>query len=257
MKIITSADNSLIKKFRSLSVKKYREQFGLCLLEGEKVVLEALKIHGVVENLIIPQAHEDTYSELIKCYDSITIIVSDDVYKSLAFANTPQGIMAVIKINKSKPINLSSRIVVLDRLQDPGNMGTIIRSGVASGHLEFILVDSVDPYNDKTIRSASGTIFYPNFTRMKPSEFLKFALDNKLNLLVADMDGEDIYNEKCVIASPYALVIGNEGQGVGDEILSLPHKTVSIPMDSKVESLNAGVSASILMFELKNKNKKG
>lgn len=254
MKIITSTDNTLIKKFRSLSVKKYREQFGLCLLEGEKVVLEALKLQGVVENLILPQSSKDTYATLINSYDNITIMVSDEVYKTLAFASTPQGIMATIKINKSEPIDLDSRIVVLDRLQDPGNLGTIIRSGVASGHLEFILVDSVDPYNDKTIRSASGTMIYPNFTKMKSSEFVEFALKNNLNLVVADMVGVSIYDKKCVIKKPYALVIGNEGQGVSNEILSLPHTTVSIPMDSKVESLNAGVSASILMFELKNKN---
>ena len=257
MKIITSNDNNLIKKFRSLSVKKYREQFGLCLLEGEKVVFEALKLQGVVENLIVPQSSKETYADIIKSYDNVTIVVSDDVYKTLAFAETPQSIMATIKINQSKPINIKENIVVLDRLQDPGNLGTIIRSGVASGHLEFILVDSVDPYNDKTIRSASGTIFYPNFTKMKMGEFIEFASKNKLNLVVADMGGVNIYSNDCKVSNPYTLIIGNEGQGVSKDILSLPHNTVAIPMTSKVESLNAGVSASILMFELNNKNIKG
>ena len=250
MKVITSTDNSLIKKFRSLSVKKYREQFGLCLLEGEKVVREALGLEEVVENLIIPNSQTERFADLIEQNQEKVIIVSDDVFKGLAFAVTPQSIMAVMKIKKPEPIDVNKNLIVLDHLQDPGNLGTIIRSGVASGHLDFILVDCVDPYNDKTIRSASGTIFYPNFVKMKPSEFGEFA--KKLNLVIADMGGDNLYQAQHVV-HPYALVIGSEGQGVSQAIKDLPHKKIAIPMDARVESLNAGVSASIIMFELANK----
>lgn len=251
MKIITSTDNLLIKKFRSLSVKKYREQFGLCFLEGEKVIKEALNIKGLVANLIIPESAKDKYIHLVDCYNNITIVVSDEVYKSLAFALIPQSIMAVINIPKGAQLDLSKNIIVLDGLQDPGNLGTIIRSGVASGHTQFILINSVDPYNDKTIRSASGTIFYSTFFPFKREDFVQFVIDNKLNLFIADMDGENLY-QITKVPRPYALVVGSEGQGVSSKILNLPHKTFAIPMDKRVESLNAGVSASVIMFSLAN-----
>lgn len=251
MKIITSTDNLLIKKFRSLSVKKYREQFGLCLLEGEKVVKEALKVPELVENLVILEGAEERYVDLLKCYNDITIMVSNEVYKSLTFAQTPQSIMAVINIPKDGEIDLSKNLVVLDGLQDPGNLGTIIRSGIASNHTQFVLINAVDPYNDKTIRSASGTIFYSAFFSFKRGDFVQFAIDNKLNLVVADMGGVNLYKVG-KMPKPYAIVIGSEGQGISQEILALPHTTIAIPMDNKVESLNAGVSASIIMFELAN-----
>ena len=254
MKVINSLDNPLIKKFRSLSVKKYREQFGLCLIEGEKVVREAIKIGGMVENLLISANKKDYYNSIIKEYNDLVIIVSDEIIKSLTSAVTNQGIVAVAKIREPKPISLKNNLIVLDRLQDPGNLGTIIRSSVASGYMDIVLVDSVDPYNDKTIRSASGTIFYPNFIKMKQDEFNEFVKISGINLVIADMDGESIYGDFNV-NSPYAIVVGNEGQGVSDEMLSLPHQKISIPMANVVESLNAGVSASVIMFHLANANK--
>jgi len=252
MKIITSTDNSFIKKLRSLSVKKYREQFGLCLVEGEKVVKEALKIEGLVEGLVIAKSFEEKFSELIQNYSQSVTLVTDEIFNSLASAVTPQGIIAIIKTLNNTKIDLNKNIVVLDHLQDPGNLGTIIRSGIASNHSQFILIDSVDPYNDKTIRSATGTIFYASFFKMNKSEFKEFAKLNSLNLLIADMGGKNIFASKSTLITPYALVIGSEGQGVSEDLLALNHKTIAIPMDPRVESLNAGVSASIIMFNLSN-----
>ena len=252
MKIIRSLDNQSIKKFRSLSVRKYREQFGLCLIEGEKVIKEALR-EGLVQNLIIDETRSQEFSALIQENDSKVILVTPEILSSLSSATTCQGIVAVVRIQKSKPIDVNKNLLVLDHLQDPGNLGTIIRSGVASGHLEIILVESVDPYNDKTLRSTSGTIFYPNFTKMKQDEFIEFAKSNKLNILLADMDGQNIFESKNDFSSPYALVIGSEGQGVSNNIRELPHKKIAIPMNKEVESLNAGVSASVIMFNLANR----
>lgn len=253
MKRIQSLDNENIKKIRSLSVKKYREQFGLCKVEGEKVVREALSI-GRVKTLIIGETHEADFKDLVERYDAITIIVSNEVLNSLSSEVTNQGIMAVIETNRVREINTKNNLLVLDHLQDPGNLGTIIRSAVASGHNDIILIDSVDPYNDKTLRSTTGTIFYPNFVKMKREEFIEFAVQNNLNILLADMGGQNLYDGSIDFGAPYALVIGSEGQGVSPEIRGLKHKTISIPMEKMVESLNAGVSASIIMFNLKNKN---
>lgn len=253
MKKIKSLDNENIKKIRSLSVKKYREQFGLCKVEGEKVVREALLI-GRVKTLVIDESYEDEFQDIIKTNDNITIVVSSDVYKSISAEVNSQGIMAIIETNPVKEINTKNNLLVLDHLQDPGNLGTIIRSAIASGHTDIILIDSVDPYNDKTLRSTTGTIFYPNFVKMKREEFINFAINNNLNILLADMNGLNLYDNSNNFGTPYALIIGSEGQGVSPEIRGLKHKTISIPMDERVESLNAGVSASIIMFNLKNKN---
>ena len=145
-------------------------------------------------------------------------------------------------------------MLALDHLQDPGNLGTIIRSAVASGFTDIILIDSVDPYNDKTIRSASGTIFFPKFYKLKMQEFLDFTKFNGYSLLIAEAGKQSIFDSSLVLPNKYILVIGNEGNGISEEVLSSPHKSISIPMDAKVESLNAGVSASVLMFILSNKN---
>lgn len=253
MKIITSLDNSLIKKIRSLSVKKYREQFALCLLEGDKVVLEAIKEPNLVEYLIITESQKAKYRDLIDKYENILLIVTEEIFKSLTHAVTPQNILAVIKIKESSKINPKDNLVVLDNLQDPGNLGTIIRSGVASGHTNFVLINSVDPYNEKTLRSATGTIFKANFYNFSKTQFCDFAMEKGLNILIANMGGENIFNKTFVPPKSYALVIGSEGQGVSEDIKKLKHKTIAIPMENNVESLNAGVSAGVIMFNLKNR----
>lgn len=252
MKRIQSLDNENIKKIRSLSAKKYREQFALCRIEGEKVIREALALKRV-KTLIVDESREADFQDLLNEHDKISLIVSSEVFKSLSAEVTSQGIMAVIELNPVREINANNNLLVLDHLQDPGNLGTIIRSAVASGHEDIILIDSVDPYNDKTLRSTTGTIFYPNFVKMKREEFIEFADFNNLNILIADMNGQNLFDSSNTFGSPYALVIGSEGQGVSAELKKVRHKTISIPMDNKVESLNAGVSASIIMFNLKNK----
>ena len=213
------------------------------------MVFEALQYDNLVEYLIIKEEFTDRYRNIVEEYNDKVIIVTANVYKSIASAVSPQGVMAVIKMIKPKKLDMTKNLIVLDHLQDPGNLGTIIRSGVASGHDQILLINSVDPYNEKTIRSATGTIFKANFYTYSMDEFLEIAKKSNLNIIVADMGGVDIFNAN-VVDEPYALVIGSEGQGVSDAILSLPHKTVAIPMVNGVESLNAGVSASIIMFNL-------
>lgn len=253
MKIISSKENKLIKKFRSLSVKKYREQFALYKIEGEKVVLEALKLGGLVETLLIKEGHEENYLPLIAEFDGEVYALSKDVFDSLSDTTTSQNIMAIVKKKSAPKIDVKSNILVLDHLQDPGNLGTIIRSCVAFGIDNIVLVESVDPYNDKTIRSASGTIFYPNFYEFSKEDFISFVKINNLNIVVAEANEKSVFDRSFVPPWPFALVIGNEGRGVSQEIRNLKKMSVSIPMAKCVESLNAGVSASILMLLLTNK----
>ncbi len=255
MKIIESIVNPLIKKFHSLSVKKYREQFSLFIIEGEKVVKESLKYEGLVDNLIVNQKYSEDYKDLINEHNSKTILVTDEIFKSLSTTVEPQHIMAVCKFKNCNLSELTApNVLVLDHLQDPGNLGTIIRSAVASGFNNIILLDSVDPYNSKTVRSASGTIFFAKFYKTTQEEFIKFTKTNNYAILIAEANKQSIFSEKFTLPQKYALVIGNEGNGIRQEILNQNHTSLSIPMNPKVESLNAGVSASVLMFILSNKN---
>ncbi len=254
MKFIESKENSLIKKFRSLSVKKYREQFSLYKLEGEKVVLESLKISGLVENILIDADYTSKYEDIMQRFSEKIIVLKHELFTNLSSTIEPQHIMSICNMPKYT-LDASSikNLLVLDHLQDPGNLGTIIRSAVASGFLDIVLIDSVDPYNDKTIRSASGTIFYPRFYNMSDLEFVEFAKSNGVTIVIAEAGKQSVFDSELKLPQKYALIIGNEGNGVGAIIREQKHLSLSIPMSSKVESLNAGVSASVLMFILSNK----
>lgn len=254
MKIIESVNNTLIKQFRSLSVKKYREQFSLFIVEGEKVVKESLQYDNLVEYVLINIDFREKYTDIIERFNDKVLLVGNDIFKSLSHTVEPQNIMSVCKfLNANIEEVMTDRLLVLDRLQDPGNLGTIIRSAVASGFDDIVLIDSVDPYNDKTIRSASGTIFFPKFYKVSTNQFIEFTKKSGYDIIVAEAGKTSVFDDKLSIPNRIALVIGNEGNGVSDEIMSNKSKSVSIPMDKRVESLNAGVSASILMFLLANK----
>ena len=253
MKYISSKENQLIKNFKLLSVKKYREQFGLFAIEGEKVVLELLNNYNArIEYLLIKEGNEAIYQSMID--NSKVYIIEEKLFNSLSNTITSQSVIAVCKQKKSniKDIKVSN-LLVLDRIQDPGNLGTIIRSASASGFNDILLIDSVDVYNEKTVRSCSGTIFLNNYYNLSTEEFLNFSKSNGYGIIIADMKGENLFDKNLILPEKYALVIGNEGRGVSAEIKKSKEKVITIPMQSGVESLNAGVSASIIMFSFKNK----
>lgn len=254
MKTIESTNNALIKKFRSLSVKKYREQFSLFIVEGEKVSRESLKYPSLVDTILINIEFREKYEDIIKANSGKVVLLSAEVYKSLSMTVEPQNIMVVCKyINHDINELQSKKVLVLDRLQDPGNLGTIIRSAIASGFEDIVLIDSVDPYNDKTIRSASGTIFFSKFYKISTNELIEFTIKNGYDIIVAEAGKKSIFDSELIIPSKMMLVIGNEGNGVSKEVMAKKSMSISIPMDNRVESLNAGVSASILMFLLANR----
>lgn len=255
MKFIKSKDNDTIKQIHSLSVKKYREQLGLFILEGEKVCKEAISSSVErIEQVIIKEGAEDKYLHLVNNLN--TICVSVEVFNFLSSTISPQDIMLVVKSCFYKLSNCSSgNILVLDHLQDPGNLGTIIRSAIASGFYDIVLIDSADPYSDKTIRSASGTIMHAKLYKATTENFVDFCTRKNYNIVIAEANKQSVFDKSFKINRPFALVIGNEGNGVSDEIKNKKQTSVSIPMDKRVESLNAGVSASILMFLLNCKEK--
>ncbi len=248
MEIISSVNNDNVKRVASLGEKKFRRYYGTFLVEGPKLVQEI--VYGAMElqALYVESSCAVKYSDLIAKCEPNVYLLSKPAFEKISDTVSSQGILAEVKMRTSVDFALDQPIVVLDRVSDPGNLGTIIRTAAATGFETIVLIDCCDPYNPKTVRASSGGIFYTDFYQLSFEEFA----DKWKNLPVylADMDGENIFKMK-EIDKVYALVIGNEGSGVSDQFEKLHKRTISLPMKSQMESLNAGVSASVLMYELK------
>lgn len=238
--LITSIDNNKIKNIKKLNQKKYRDKQDLFLIESKHLVLEAYKT-GNLKTLILEQ------NELFPL-DVETIYVTNDIISYIGDTDTPQNIMGVC--NKLKfSDKIGNRVLILDNIQDPGNMGTIIRSAVAFNVDTIVLGDGcTDIYNPKVVRSSQGMIFHINFIKKNLLEFIP-TIKNEYKIVGTKVThGKDIKilekNEKICI------IMGNEGNGVTEEVLDLCDEYVYIPMSDICESLNVGVATSILLYEL-------
>lgn len=241
--LISSLDNQKIKDIKKLQTKKYREKTNLFLVEGEHLVLEAYKA-GCLETLILKDGFEYNL-------DVNTISVTENVLKYISELDTPQPMMGVC--HKKEISNAKGNIIILDNVQDPGNLGTIIRSAVAFNFDTIVLSnDSVDVYNSKVVRASQGLLFNVNIQIGDLTEIIP----------ELKKDGYQIYGTKVTngndvksIAknSLFAIIMGNEGNGMSDTVSELCDSFVYINMNDKCESLNVGVAASILMYELGSK----
>lgn len=236
---ITSPNNEKIKFYQKLKQKKYRDQEKMFLVEDEHLVNEALKKEVVKEIFTLDKN---------KAYDVPTFYVNEKVMKVLSNQVTSAKVIAVCSHLQERECR--GNIIVLDNIQDPGNLGTIIRSAVAFNFNSIILSEnSVDLYNPKVIRASEGMLFNINVIRCDINKFLN-NLDKSYTKITTDVkNGKNI---KEIKFNKCAIVIGNEGNGVSSEVSSLCDEKVYINMSSNCESLNAGVSASILMYEVNN-----
>jgi len=243
--MITSKDNDLIKLCKQIKDKKYSREKKLCFVESIKIVSE-LYLKNIVTTILVIESKYD----LVKNYSRAKIeIISDSICNYLTDASTSDGVFAICNLSQSKVINYRKSII-LDNIQDPSNIGAIIRSACAFGYNTIFAVNSVYPYSYKAIRSSMGYIFDVNYIDTTYDELIKIKNDNIITFISADMDGE-IIDTPASIKENFAIIIGNEGQGISRELRNLSDKTFAIPMDNGVESLNASVSAGILMFLLK------
>lgn len=234
----SSTNNDFIKSIKKLNEKKYRDNTNTFLVEGEHLVHEAIK-NNLVKYVIVRDDYNFDYDN--------KIIVTDKVLKYISNLNTPSGIMAVC--NKPESSELGSRIIVLDNIQDPGNLGTIIRSAVAFNFDTIVISnDSVDVYNSKVIRATQGMLFNVNIVVTDITSFLN-DIKTEYRIIGTDVVGgksvSDFKNLK-----KFAIIVGNEGQGISLDTKKLCSDFVYIPMNQDCESLNVGVAASIIMYEL-------
>lgn len=242
--LITSINNQTIKELDKLKQKKHRDLEQKFLIEGEHLVEEAEK-SGVLEKIILLENSEYP-SKLEKIY------VSKNVMKKLSSLDTPPNIIGVCKMLSKK--KLGKKVLLLDDIQDPGNLGTIIRSSVAFNVDSIVMsLNTVDLYNPKVIRSTQGMIFKINIIKDDLGKVIEKLKSKNIPIYTTNVNGgENIKNINST--DSYGLIMGNEGNGVKDEISTLADRKIYIPMNSKVESLNVSVAASILLYELGDKN---
>ena len=238
--ILTSKTNPVIKTVKSLADKKFRQQLGLYLVEGVKSVEECIAAGCKIEKIICTEKWQDKFQN--------PVLVSDSLFKSISTETAPQGVIAVVQIPQTELKAPKGDCLLLDCLQDPGNLGTVIRTANAAGYEEIYLINCTDPFSPKAVRASMGGIFRVTLYRATRDEI--FNTLSGVSLICADMNGEDIF--KFTPPEKFCLCIGNEGSGISDEVSARADYTVKIPMRETCESLNAAVSAGIAMYALKN-----
>ncbi len=231
---LTRAD---IKNFKD---KKFKKQNGLFMLEGDKFCLDALHLNVQIERTI-------TTNKNLSGFPNISV-VPKSVFDSLSSTRTPQSIICICKIAPCEIASIGNALV-LDRVQDPGNVGTLIRSALAFNFKDVYLIDCADAYSEKVIRSSAGQILNARLHIVTYSQFEQAKSKIAEIFMVADMEGESLTKIR-LPKKRIAVIIGNEGQGVSNTMRALANKTVSIPMSNGVESLNAAVSGSIIMQKI-------
>lgn len=239
--VITSLKNEKIKAIAELKDKKGRKKQNAYLVEGVKMVKEAFLYNQQVLCVI---GKKEFLSEL-PSFNGEIIETDDKVLNYLSCCETCQGVMAVVKIPNLKA-EQGEISVLLDRVRDPGNLGTIIRTSVAVGVKNLYLLDCADAYSPKTVRSSMSGIYGVNLISVEDEDVEKISKENAM--ICADMDGENVFESD--IKGNFCLCMGNEANGVSDFIKEKCKKTVKIPMKNKIESLNVAVAYAIIIYNL-------
>lgn len=250
---IESKDNNLFKSTKKLKDRKNRNKSNKYIIEGFRLVQEAFKANVDVDYLIVTKDGSEKIEQYLSNYiaNQVKIYeISDNLFKELVSTENPQGILAVINMNV-KPMNFDGNFYLLcDKLQDPGNIGTIIRTAHAAGVLGIILTKgTVDIYNEKAIRSTMGSIFYiPVHYDDDNLSLVKNLKDKGFKVVVTSLETDkDFFQED--LGGKVVLTVGNEGNGVSKEVFELADTKVKIPMPGNAESLNVAIATSVIMYE--------
>jgi TrmH family RNA methyltransferase len=248
---ITSSSNNKCKYVKSLSQKKARLKYGEYTVEGKKSVSDALKSDKIVTALYVSETFFENesfdYPENVNLYK-----VSNGIFEKMCDTKAPQGILAVVKMNLREKLDadLSESYIYCDSINDPGNLGTIIRTADAAGFSAVLLSpDCVDLYSPKTVRSSMGSFFNIDVMTDVTHEKLKEMKEKGFSLFGGALGNNTIDYRNADMTKPSIIIVGNEANGICDEVLEMC-QCVKIPILGKAESLNAGVAASILMYEL-------
>ena len=264
MQIITSKDNELIKHIRKLKDKKYRDEYNEYVVEGIKIEEEAEKENVKIKQIIICNDTTKTYEIpthiMLEIAKYECIYVTDKIFNLITQVTNPQGIMAIIEKNsKENEIDYTQDIILaLDDVQDPGNLGTILRTADSIGLNQIVVSKgTADAFNSKVVRSTMGAIFRIKIVETENLiQSIKEMKKHHFKLMVTSLQTENsIYD---INFNKKIIVIGNEANGVSKEIQDMADEKAKIPMFGRTESLNASVAAGIVMYEyVRQKIKKG
>ncbi len=249
---IESKDNKLYKELKKLKSKRFRQLNNKYLIEGYRFVEEALKSKSDVLHIVVALGFYEKNKEdkLLRELDHSLLIIKDSLFNELCDTETPQGILAEVKLKINSPVVEDGLYILADKLQDPGNLGTIIRTAEAVGAKGVICTKgTVDYLNEKVLRSTMGSVFRMQVILEEENLTFTKLLKSKGYKLI----GTSLQTDKSIydfnLSGNIVICIGNEASGISDEIMSLCDYKAIIPMVGEVESLNASVAASVIMFE--------
>lgn len=252
--MITSTSNPQVKRLLQLQKKsKARSEENVYVVEGLRMFVEVPK--DCVEKVYVSETFYNKKKQELNFQEFPLEILSDSVFKHVSDTQSPQGVLCIVKQNKQELDELlrieNPHFMILDNLQDPGNLGTIVRTAEGAGvDAVFMSKECVDIYNPKTIRSTMGSIYrVPTIYIEDTVKLLELFKEKGIKSYAAHLDGKNAYDKEDYRCGT-AILIGNEGNGLRDEVSEKADVWVRIPMEGQVESLNAAIAASVLMFEV-------
>lgn len=253
MKEIQGVKNPLIKELRKLQQKKYRDKEGRYLMEGFHLVEEAVKAQAPLQLLLVTQKGLTEWEAWLAEQSVTQYLVSDEVMKSLSDLPTPPGIMGVLTKEAVSGGDFRGRWLLLDRVQDPGNVGTMVRTADAAGFDGVVLGQGcADLYSTKVLRSTQGSQFHLPVIQKDLPEVIAAFRNQKIPVYGTELNEAAKVFQAVPPERELALIMGNEGQGVAPEILALTDQNLYIPIYGQAESLNVGVAAGILMYHFRS-----
>lgn len=247
---ITGAEHKTVKRLAGLKEKKYRERYGEFLVEGENSVLWALDSPYTVNTVVKSNDYTVPQSFIPFLEGKQLYSVPPHIFAKIADTKTPQGILCSCALPQAPPLPKSGLFLYCDRVRDPGNVGSMIRSADAMG-LDGVMLspESVDPYNPKLVRSTMGSLFHLRLYTSVSADMLDSLKQNGFSLAVSALSNQSITPDAWQVAPNTILAVGNEAHGVSDRVCAMADVTVKIPMHGSAESLNVAAAAAILLYE--------
>jgi len=257
MHTITSLKNPAVMAAKALQTKSARDESGLFLCDGEHMVSEAIRFAGEnIQTLFVDEKCVDDFATLLIAATNATVYSAPEhVLAAISQVKTSQGIAAIVKMPQRVSLaNLGNRVVLLENVQDPGNVGTILRTADAAGFDACVLTAGcADPFSPKALRATMGSVFRVPVAQVESAtEAAKAMAGMGYAVLATVLEGEDFYKRQ-PLPPKVCLIIGNEGAGVTPETRAAATHLYQLPMRGGTESLNAGVAAAIFMYEIANR----
>ena len=250
---IVSRDNKQYKFLKKLKDKKYRDQNNVFLAEGEKFLKENIHFSKIIINEVKYKYFEDKYN--ISKYDNV-LVLSENLFEQLSTQETSQGILLIYSKIAKRLDEIKGDVIVLDDVQDPGNIGTIIRTMIATNFTNLLLTkSSVDVYSPKVVRATMGGIFKVNVIYSDRENILKFLKENRYKIIGTVLQEDSIdYREVILNKNNNAYVFGHEGNGISKEILTQLDQKAIIPIYGDIESLNVSIAVAVFLYKMREKD---